>query len=372
MLLSSKLMLVAFNLILLILYRLAGDLYSVDTHFVLECIQNAADNNYKPGVEPFLRIDARSDRIQLDCNEAGFTPADIRAICAVGCSNKTSKQGFIGAKGIGFKSVFKIAQEAHIHSPPYSFKFDKGRELGMIIPFWVPEEEILVDLDKDFQTSILLLPPANKNFVEHLHTFKAISPTLLLFLPKLKRLEILLHEKQVDGGELMIRRHLRCDVDEGDHVVTLTVEDSSSPHPKIDRYRKTTCRWKALQGERQREGVKTSVIVLAFPVTSEGTLLETSQQVYAFLPMRDFGFKVSHSSLLNLFVEYRLTYSARSSLYKQISLSHPIGKRSKSHTTGIFIREHALAIRSRMRSLDFSFRPTIRFDILGCDSCLEA
>ena len=111
--------------------------------------------------EPLLRICARSDRIQLDCNETGFTPADIEAICRVGGSNKTAKEGFIGAKGIGFKSVFKIAQEAHIHSPPYSFKFDKGRELGMIIPIWVPEEEIFVDSTKDCQTSILLLPPAD-------------------------------------------------------------------------------------------------------------------------------------------------------------------------------------------------------------------
>lgn len=264
---------------------------------MLECIQNAADNHYKPEVEPFLRICARSDRIQLDCNETGFTPADIKAICRVGGSNKTSKEGFIGAKGIGFKSVFKIAQEAHIHSPPYSFKFDKGRELGMIIPIWVPEEEVLVDSTKDCQTSILLLPPADGNFTEYLHTFKIISPTLLLFLPKLKRLEILLHEKQAHGGEVITRRNLRSKVDEGDNFITLTVEDSSSPHPEVEhRYRKTTGRWKAREGEKQREGVKTSETVLAFPVTSKGTPLESSQDVHAFLPIRDFGFKVFFSS----------------------------------------------------------------------------
>jgi hypothetical protein len=275
---------------------LAEDLYSVDTHFVLECIQNAADNHYKPEVEPLLRICARSDRIQLDCNEAGFTPADIKAICRVGGSNKTSKKGFIGAKGIGFKSVFKIAQEAHIHSPPYSFKFDKGRELGMIIPIWVPEEEVLVDSTKDCQTSILLLPPPNKNFTKHLRTFKAISPTLLLFLPKLKRLEILLHEKQADGGEVITRRNLRSKVDERDNFITLMVEDSSSSHPEEHRYRKTTGRWKAREGEKQREGVITSQTVLAFPVTSKGTPLESSQNVHAFLPICDFGFKVFFSS----------------------------------------------------------------------------
>ena len=264
---------------------------------MLECIQNAADNHYKPEVEPLLRICARSDRIQLDCNETGFTPADIEAICRVGGSNKTAKEGFIGAKGIGFKSVFKIAQEAHIHSPPYSFKFDKSRELGMIIPIWVPEEEILVDSTKDCQTSILLLPPADEDFTEYLKTFKSISPTLLLFLPKLKRLEILIHEKEAHGGELITRRNLRSKVDKGDNFITLTVENNSSPHPVVERrYRKTTARWKAWEGEKQREGVKNSETVLAFPVTSEGIPLESSQQVHAFLPIRDFGFKVFFSS----------------------------------------------------------------------------
>jgi len=90
---------------------------------------------------------------------------------------------------------------------------------------------------------------------------------------------------------------LRSKVDEGDNFITLTVEDSSSPHPEVKhRYRKTTGRWKAWEGDKQREGVKTSKTVLAFPVTSKGIPLESSQDVHAFLPIRDFGFKVFFSS----------------------------------------------------------------------------
>ncbi|KAE8443772.1 hypothetical protein EG329_001366 [Mollisiaceae sp. DMI_Dod_QoI] len=303
--------------------KLAGDLYSVDTHFVLECIQNAADNRYKAGVEPFLRICAQWDRIQLDCNETGFTPADIEAICGVGGSNKTSKEGFIGAKGIGFKSVFKIAQEAHIYSPPYSFKFDKGRELGMIIPIWVPEEEVLADRAKDCQTSILLLPPSDQNFSEHLPTFKALSPTLLLFLPKLRRLEIIIHDKQAHSGEVITRRTLRSKVDKGDNLITLTVEDSSSPHPVEHRYRKITAGWKAVEGEDQREGVKSSEIVLAFPVTSEGIPLRSSQQVHAFLPILDFGFKfVIQADFIVAANRRAIHESTRWNIHQRLCISH--------------------------------------------------
>lgn len=95
---------------------------------------------------------------------------------------------------------------------------------------------------------------------------------------------------------MITRRKLRSKVDEGDNFITLTEEDSSSPHPVEHRYRKTTGSWKARKGEKQREGVKDSLTILAFPVTSEGIPLESSQQVHAFLPIRDFGFKVFFSS----------------------------------------------------------------------------
>ena len=232
----------------------------------------------------------------MDCNETGFTPADIEAICRVGGSNKTSKEGFIGAKEIGFKSVFTISQEAHIYSPPHALKFDKGRELGIIIPISLPEEDLLVDSTKACQTSILLLPPADGDFAEYLKTFKSISPTFLLFIPRLKRLEILIHEKEAHGGEVITRRNLRSKV-EGDNFMTLTVEDTSSPQLDVEhRYRKTTARWKARKWEKEVEGVKISEIVLAFPVTSKGMPLESSQHVHAFLSIRDFGFKVFFSS----------------------------------------------------------------------------
>jgi hypothetical protein len=280
----------------------------VDTHFVLECIQNAADNHYLPGVEPFLRICARSDRIQLNCNGTGFEPADIKAICSIRGSNKTSKEGFIGAKGIGFKSVFKIAQKVHIHSPPYSFKFDKGRELGMITPIWVPEEKLLVDSSEGNQTSVLLLPPAGGDFTKCLNEFKAISPTLLLFLPKLKRLEILLYEKRAGGREVQIRRDLRSKTDETDKFITLTIEDSSLSHPKLGyNYRKFRATQEAWKGEEQREGVSVTETILAFPINSAGAPIGCPQYVHAFLPIHDFGFRVF--SLPSPFNECELIHS---------------------------------------------------------------
>ena len=41
-------------------------------------------------------------------NEQGFSAENIRALCDVGNSTKKGSAGYIGKKGIGFKSVFRV------------------------------------------------------------------------------------------------------------------------------------------------------------------------------------------------------------------------------------------------------------------------
>ena len=80
---------------------------------MFELIQNAEDNSYNiaqaAGVRPYLKVIVSPNTIVIESNEDGFEEANVRAICSVGESTKKSTQGYIGEKGIGFKSVFKIA-----------------------------------------------------------------------------------------------------------------------------------------------------------------------------------------------------------------------------------------------------------------------
>ena len=102
---------------------LARDLYSKDTHFIFELIQNAEDNIYRV-VEPslcfrLLRSDPTgtkdsSGALVVQNNEIGFSPDNVSAICAVGETTKKKIQGYIGEKGIGFKSVFRITFSPYI------------------------------------------------------------------------------------------------------------------------------------------------------------------------------------------------------------------------------------------------------------------
>lgn len=60
-------------------------------------------------MEPTLTFIIEEKCIVVMNNEVGFSGDNIRALCNVGNSTKkASKAGYIGKKGIGFKSVFRV------------------------------------------------------------------------------------------------------------------------------------------------------------------------------------------------------------------------------------------------------------------------
>ena len=80
---------------------LSVNLYSEDTHFMMELIQNADDNSYSNGQKPSLMIQIYPHVVVVYNNEIGFSDSNIRAICDVAKSTKVLQKGYIGQKGIG-------------------------------------------------------------------------------------------------------------------------------------------------------------------------------------------------------------------------------------------------------------------------------
>lgn len=75
-------------------------------------VQNADDNAYPAHVEPTLAFILQSNGVVVLNNELGFTAENIRALCDVGNSTKKgSNAGYIGQKGIGFKSIFRVSMD---------------------------------------------------------------------------------------------------------------------------------------------------------------------------------------------------------------------------------------------------------------------
>lgn len=132
------------------LQRLSKELYSKDTHFVLELIQNADDNSYHKSLlmsssedVPALKFIVGPSSVVVLNNELGFSEKNVRAICDVGRSTKGAHHsGYIGQKGIGFKSVFRVTDKPEIHSGGYHIRFDAQCDaIGYILPHWVEQED---------------------------------------------------------------------------------------------------------------------------------------------------------------------------------------------------------------------------------------
>lgn len=115
-------------------------------------------------------------------NEVGFSEENIRALCDVANSSKKKQLGYIGEKGIGFKSVFRVTDEPLIVSNGFRFSLpvhDPETKLGYVIPVW--REDLPAALDPS-QTNIYL-PLTSKGRGE-LPRVADIHPSLLLFLKK--------------------------------------------------------------------------------------------------------------------------------------------------------------------------------------------
>lgn len=71
--------------------------------------------------------------------QVGFSEQNIRALCDVGRTTKKHFLGYIGQKGIGFKSVFKVTDAPEIHSNGFHIVFDlvQHSSLGYVLPTWL-------------------------------------------------------------------------------------------------------------------------------------------------------------------------------------------------------------------------------------------
>lgn len=266
---------------------LSVELYSKKSHFVLELIQNADDNRYELGTTPQLTFEVTSNRLVVVNNEIGFRDENIEAICKVGASSKPKeKSGYIGEKGIGFKSVFTVSDAPEIHSNGFHIKFDRtveGNLLGYIVPQWCePPEEVRPNC-----TTIIL--PASKNYSFGADTLAALDARLLLFLNTLRQLTL-----DYDNDRVTYRR-----VD-SEEVSSLTAEREKTSGELASeemRYVRVSSRFamdEAHADQEKRAGIGQSTVVLAFPIDAGGAAKpEPSSNVFAFLPIRQMGFKFS-------------------------------------------------------------------------------
>ncbi len=272
--------------------RLSQQLYSKDTRFVYELIQNAEDNTYKlaeaTGTSPQLTFTIAPNQIVIDSNEDGFAEENVRAICKLGGSTKTASRGFIGEKGIGFKSVFKIASRVRVQSGPFCFAFEHGDDdhgLGMVTPINDEHE----DLPNNVRTRFTLNLNQHSSFQDRVKEFDDMPDTLLLFLTKLKQIEISISK---ESG--MSTKSYQYSYDDNLKIGTLRQSESNEglSSQKSKLYYMARRMVKGLPPDRARPNTSEAEAVLAFPVDDNKSTLIEQQHVFAFLPIRKVGFHV--------------------------------------------------------------------------------
>ncbi|KAI1327062.1 hypothetical protein F5Y16DRAFT_421235 [Xylariaceae sp. FL0255] len=288
---------------------LATNLYTSKARFVFELLQNADDNIYErakaSGDAPYVSFHVHPDRIVVECNEDGFTDKNLAAICAIGKSSKTAAQGYIGEKGIGFKSVFMAASKVHIQSGMLSFSFrhrsgDSG--MGMISPVW----EETGDTDE--------VPLPITRLTLHLHEygdpeqlaqtrqsikaqFEDLQDTLLLFMKNLQRIHVVSYDdtsQQTSSIVYSIEKPRDTYAILNRSRTTKGVATNSVKRYHITTYEainlaKNENRTYSVDEEKTKAYAK-SQVVLAFPLSESYAPIVEPQDLFVFLPVRPVGY----------------------------------------------------------------------------------
>ena len=266
---------------------LSEDLYNRDTHFIFELIQNAEDNAYTLS-EPSLSFHlVKSDptgtpgsngALIVHNNEDGFSRENVDAICKVGQSTKTKIQGYIGEKGIGFKSVFRVTSKPHIFSKGYRFclpEHDEMTELGYIVPQWI--DDIPKGFDPSGTTIILPLDKPQFPYESVEKMLLDIDPVTILFLSKLKEIVV-----EIESG---YRQSIKKDDAQTPLVqVQVEIRDRDSKSTEIQGFIVHTRSFdKPLDiNPEKRKGIDKRDVSIALPLNSEAN---SAGKAFAYLPV---------------------------------------------------------------------------------------
>jgi hypothetical protein len=269
---------------------LSSQLYQSETHYFLEFLQNADDNEYPSVAKPSLSVAYDDNRVVFENNERGFKPEEVRALCSLGNSTKKGRKAVqIGEKGIGFKSVFLVSDHPEIHSNGFSFCFDRSRYgiLGLVIPEWLEADYV----DQPIGTRIVvpLRDPGSWRLEP-----KHLKPELLVFLRRLRHLSVI---DRINDWSVELSR---TDLD--DHVEVHRRE--TSDETAVETRHRFFVHRKSVSmddiSEKLRADVRQTEVVIALPIGDDGSAdADQQRDVFAFLPVLNAGFRfVCHADFV--------------------------------------------------------------------------
>ncbi|KAH7286603.1 hypothetical protein KP509_32G014600 [Ceratopteris richardii] len=291
--------------------ELPAGIYQKDLHFVMELVQNADDNHYEDGKVPELQFvlvdeDLGGYGVQYTLlvlnNEIGFSRANVESLCSIGRSTKKGRRqdGYIGEKGIGFKSVFLVTHHPIVISNGFRIGFSdsptESTDLGYIVPEWVEhptdvELSNCLGIAENQLPSTVIVLPIRQDKVE------VIRSQLFELSPQLLRTKK--SARSSDGSRHMsVHRHRRAPSKEiarmipndCSYSIIQLVLPATGEEVSFHVWQQTF----SMVGDHEiedRRNINMYKITLAFPLDRNNNTSDPS--VFAFLPMKNqsTGFK---------------------------------------------------------------------------------
>ncbi|KAF2020387.1 hypothetical protein BU24DRAFT_487023 [Aaosphaeria arxii CBS 175.79] len=276
---------------------ISEQLYSSKYRFLFELIQNADDSYYRKSFSlsrdqvPFLHFTVSQQNLIVETNEVGFTRENINAICATGKSSKKAKaeDQHIGEKGFGFKAVFAIADDVHIQSGLWSFRFRHRRGedgLGMVTPLEAPKVELPA-----FVTTRITLNLADRSensYRKLLDAIREIPDTTIYFL---QNLESISFKFAREDGKMVHISLEKYPLEQKTHTKINRYEKiDDAEHCDESHFREFSVVIRSMPKDDRRKHTISATVKLAFPVMPKSGKPKIdalgSRHVFAFLPIQ--------------------------------------------------------------------------------------
>jgi len=290
---------------------LSDDAYPDNAHFIYEIIQNAEDSSYLKNKKAELEFHLLDNGILVLSNQDGFTDDDIRSICVMASGGKIArKDQFIGEKGLGFRSVFKITNTPCISSNGYEFYFDKQQSYEK--PFLLKNyQKLLPNEFANYTNTAIFLPYSiTSDEIDELENdFKSkIKPKLILFLKKLNSISIIKNNQKY--------MFIEKENSKSEHFELASLKDKDN---KQEFYiTRKTINVSSIN-EEKRKGIQEREIVLAYPKELE----DGSSNIFAFLPTdinSRLNFTIQADFLLDTSRGHLLENEWNKNIFKEIKL----------------------------------------------------
>ncbi|KAL2441686.1 hypothetical protein ABEF95_016087 [Exophiala dermatitidis] len=266
---------------------IAEQLYSSRFRLIYELLQNGDDSCHANAVEPSITFRIKPSALIIESNELGFTLENVESICDTGKSSKASNADTTGEKGLGFKSVFGIAEYVHIQSGLWSFRFEhrQGEEgVGMITPVWTDVTSLL---PSNVGTRLALRYYDQRDIFSTrlVSEFEKLPRTIMFALRKLRKLVIVVDGVAGRSDRIAFEKDgdLRSDQIRINTTVTGNFGAHTSATTWLRLFQNTVS---DLPSDTHRTSSESDVTV-AFEVDSYGlpVIPANGQHVFAYLPV---------------------------------------------------------------------------------------